>query len=57
MHCSCFLVIDLYFLITADTAQILNPIAELPIPLGKPINKERQKLKRSRSNFLKLFIY
>ena len=29
-----FLIIDLYFLITAVTANIFNPIAELVIPIG-----------------------
>ena len=29
-----FLIIDLYFLIHATMAQILNPIAELVIPIG-----------------------
>ena len=29
-----FLIIDLYFLIPAAIAQVLNPIAELIIPIG-----------------------
>ena len=29
-----FLIIDLYFLISAAIAQIFNPIAELLIPIG-----------------------
>ena len=31
-----YLIIDLYFLISAVIAQILNPIAELLIPTGVP---------------------
>ena len=31
-----FLIIDLYFLIPAVIAQIINPIAELVIPIGIP---------------------
>ena len=31
-----FLIIDLQFLIIADIAQIINPIAELVIPVGIP---------------------
>ena len=31
-----FLIIDLYLLILAVTAQIFNPIAELVIPIGIP---------------------
>ena len=38
---SCFfffsLIIDLYFLMSAVIAQIFNPIAELIIPIGMPI--------------------
>ena len=34
-----FLIIDLYFLIPAVIAQIVNPVAELVIPIGIP-NKE-----------------
>ena len=42
---SCFifflLIIDLYFLIAVVIAQILNPIAELVIPIGIPIKFEK----------------
>ena len=31
-----FLIIDLYFLIPAVIAQIVNPVAELIIPIGIP---------------------
>ena len=34
-----FLIIDLYFLIPAAIAQIFNPIAELVMPTGLPINQ------------------
>ena len=34
-----FLIINLYFLIPAVIAQIVNPVAELVIPIGIP-NKE-----------------
>ena len=34
-----FLIIDLYFLIPADIAQIFNPVAEPVIPIGIPTNK------------------
>ena len=36
-----FLIIDLYFLIPAVIAQILNPIAELIIPIGIPSKKAK----------------
>ena len=32
-----FLIIDLYFIIPAAIAQILNPISELVVPIGMPI--------------------
>ena len=31
----CFLIIDIYFLISAATEQTFDPIAELVIPIGK----------------------
>ena len=31
-----FLIVDLYFLILAAIAQIVNPITELVIPIGIP---------------------
>ena len=34
-----FLIIDVYFLIPAVFAQILNPIAEVVIPIEIPIKK------------------
>ena len=35
-----FLIIDLYFLISAIIAHIFNPIAELAIPIGIPVIAE-----------------
>ena len=35
-----FLIIDLYFLITAVTVQNFNPVAELAIPTGTPTSKQ-----------------
>ena len=35
-----FLIINLYLLFPAVIAQIFNPIAELVIPTGIPINEE-----------------
>ena len=40
-----FLIIDLYFLIPAVTAQIFNPIAELVIPIRIPVNEVKAKIK------------
>ena len=34
-----FLINELYFLISAVTAQLLNPAAELVIPTGTPNNE------------------
>ena len=39
------LVIDLYFLIPAVIAQIVNPSAELLIPIGIPTKETKQGLK------------
>ena len=39
-----FLIIDLYFLIPAVTAQTFNPIAELVIPIGIPIKKVKTEI-------------
>ena len=39
-----FLVIDLYFLIPAVTAQSFNPIAELVIPIGIPIKEAKAEI-------------
>ena len=39
-----FLIIDLYFLIPAAIAQILNPIAELVIPKGIPSKKAKAEI-------------
>ena len=36
-----FLIADLYFLIPAVIAQILNPIAELVIPIRIPSKEEK----------------
>ena len=40
-----FLITDLYLLIPAVIAQVFNPVAELVIPTGIPIKKQKQKLK------------
>ena len=40
-----FLIIDLYFLIPAVTAQIFNPIAELVIPIRIPVKEVKPKIK------------
>ena len=40
-----FLIIDLYFLIPAVTAQIFNPIAELVIPIRIPVKEVKVKIK------------
>ena len=39
-----FLVIDLYFLITAAIAQIFNPIAELVISIGIPSKEAKAEI-------------
>ena len=39
-----FLSIDLYFLIPAIIAQIFNPILELVIPIGIPINEAKAEM-------------
>ena len=39
-----FLIIDLYFLITAIIAQSFNPIAELAIPIGIPIKEAKSEI-------------
>ena len=36
-----FLIIDLYFLISAAIAQIYHPMAKLVIPIGRPIKKTK----------------
>ena len=36
-----FLIIDLYFLIPAVSAQVFDPIAELVIPIGIPTEEAR----------------
>ena len=40
-----FLITDLYLLIPAVIAQVFNPFAELVIPIGIPIKKQKEKLK------------
>ena len=45
LSCFFFLNIDLYFLITAVIAQILNPIVELVIPIGIPSKEAKAKIK------------
>ena len=44
LSCSFFLIIDLYFLISAVIAQIFNPIAELVIPIGIPIKEAKAEM-------------
>ena len=39
-----FLIIDLYFLISAVIAQIHNPIAELIIPIGITIKEAKAEI-------------
>ena len=41
-----FLITDLYFLIPAVVTQIFNPIAELVIPIGITLKKQKEKWKR-----------
>ena len=38
------LIIDLYLLFLGVTAQIINPIAELVIPIGIPIKKAKAEM-------------
>ena len=40
-YTSSFLIIDLYFLIPAAITQILHPIAELVISIGKPTKQAK----------------
>ena len=40
-----FLITDLYLLIPAVIAQVFNLFAELVIPIGIPIKKQKEKLK------------
>ena len=40
-----FLIIDLYFLISASISQVFNPIAELAVPIGKLIKKAKVEIK------------
>ena len=44
--CSCFLIIDFYFLIPAVNAQIFNPFAELVIPIGIPSKKAKAEVEK-----------
>ena len=39
-----FLIIDLYFLIPTAITQIFNHIAELVIPIGKPIKEAKAEI-------------
>ena len=39
-----FLIIDLYFLIPAVTAQNFNPTAELVFPIGIPTKEEKAEM-------------
>ena len=39
-----FLIINLYFLITAVITQIFNPIAELAIPIGIPTKEAKAEI-------------
>ena len=41
-----FLIIDLYFLIPASIAQILNTIAELVIPIGMLSKEAKEKIEK-----------
>ena len=38
------IIIDLYFLLPAATAKIINPIAELVIPIGIPTNEAKAEM-------------
>ena len=40
-----FLIIDLYFLITAVIAQIFNPTTELAMPIGTPTKEVKEEIK------------
>ena len=44
-----FLILVLYFLIFVVTAQIVNPIAELVIPLGIPSKEAKAKIEKKNS--------
>ena len=46
LPCSCFLIIDFYFLIPAVNAQIFNPFAELVIPIGIPSKKAKAEVEK-----------
>ena len=39
-----FLIIDVYFFIFADVAQIFNPVAELLIPIGIPSKEAKTEI-------------
>ena len=39
-----FVIIDLYFLISAVIAQMFNPIAELVIPIGIPTEEAKAEM-------------
>ena len=39
-----FLIIDLYFLISAVITQIFNPIVELVIPIGMPTKEAKAEM-------------
>ena len=39
-----FLIVDLYFLIPADVAQIFNPTTELAIAIGIPTNEPKAEI-------------
>ena len=39
-----FLIMDLYFLIPGDIAQIFDPIAELVIPIGIPAKEGKAEM-------------
>ena len=43
-YTSSFLIIDLYFLIPAAITQILHPIAELVISIGKPTKQAKAEI-------------
>ena len=52
MFFSSFLILVLYFLIFVVTAQIVNPIAELVIPLGMPSKEAKAKIEKKNSKSL-----
>ena len=39
-----FLIVDLYVLIPAVIAQVLNPFAELVVPIAKPIKEGKEEI-------------